>query len=191
MLGTGPHPPAARCWGLEFGAAVAVVVADGVAESAVVLLGCVDVSAQKVVVAGTLCTGIGGGGIRTAGCAAPGAGSGIALLLEADGRLVLICEEGLEAPINTNSSDYSSSYARKGSATNEMGEEGKGAAYFAVARQIDFQGFGVVLEAKRGHGKEDVLAIDRLALLLLALFGGWRRSENSRQPGFRGTNLRS
>lgn len=105
--------PVARRYGLKLGAAVAVVVAHGIAERGVVLLRRIDFSAQKVVVAGTLCTGIGGGGIRTAGCAAPGAGSGIALLLIADGRLVLICEEGLEAPINTNSSDYSSSYARR------------------------------------------------------------------------------
>lgn len=125
MLVTGSPSPAARRCGLELGAAVAVVVADGVAKRGVVLLRRVDLSAQKVVVAGTLCTGIGGGGIRTAGCAAPGAGSGIALLI-ADGRLVLICEEGLEVPINTNSSDYSSSYARKGSATNEMGRKGRG-----------------------------------------------------------------
>jgi hypothetical protein len=46
------------------------------------------------------------------------------------------------------------------------------AAYFAVPREIDLEGFRVVLEAERSHGKEYVLAVDRLALFLLALFGG-------------------
>jgi hypothetical protein len=49
---------------------------------------------------------------------------------------------------------------------------GKLAAYLAITRQVDFESFRVVFETKRRHGKENVLAVDRLALLLLALFGG-------------------
>jgi hypothetical protein len=49
-------------------------------------------------------------------------------------------------------------------------------AYLAVSRQIDLEGLGVVLEAERRHGEEDVLAVDRLALLLLALLGGCLKS---------------
>jgi hypothetical protein len=46
-------------------------------------------------------------------------------------------------------------------------------AYLAIPRKVDFQCFGVVFEAKRSHSKEYVFAIDRLALFLLALFGGF------------------
>jgi hypothetical protein len=45
-------------------------------------------------------------------------------------------------------------------------------AYFAIPGKVDLESFGVVLEAKRSHSKENILAIDCLALLLLALFGG-------------------
>lgn len=72
-------------------------------------------------------------------------------------------------PINTNSSDKC---LRQMEATKEKtrGRESL-AAYLAIPRQINLQCFGIVLEAKRSHSKEDVLAVDRLALFLLALFG--------------------
>lgn len=47
------------------------------------------------------------------------------------------------------------------------------AAYLAIPGEIDLQGFGVVLEAKRSHSKQNVLAVDSLALFLLAFFGCW------------------
>lgn len=40
--------------------------------------------------------------------------------------------------------------------------------YLAVFREIDFQGFSIVLEAEGCHSEEDVLAVDSLSLLLLA-----------------------
>lgn len=94
--------------------------------------------------------------------------------IELPGRwLVLICEEGLVPPINTNSSDkrLRQSIGNKGKQKGR--EKEKFAAYLPIARQIDFQSLGVVLESKRSHSKEYVLAVDRFALLLLALFGGW------------------
>jgi hypothetical protein len=89
------------------------------------------------------------------------------------GWLVLICEEGLVPPINTNSSDK-----RVGQIVGNKRETGWGGienvvAYFAIPGEVDLESFGVVLEAKRSHGKENILAVDRLALLLLALLGGW------------------
>ena len=42
--------------------------------------------------------------------------------------------------------------------------------HFAILGEVDLQGFGIVLEPQRGHGKQNVLAIDRLSLLLLTLF---------------------
>ena len=45
-------------------------------------------------------------------------------------------------------------------------------AYLPISRQINLQGLGVVLEPQRRHSKENVFAIDRFALLLLAFFGG-------------------
>lgn len=55
------------------------------------------------------------------------------------------------------------------------GEWEKLAAYLPIARQVDLEGLGVVLEAQRGHGKQNVLAIDCLALLLLAFFGSYEK----------------
>ena len=45
-------------------------------------------------------------------------------------------------------------------------------AYLPISRQIDLQSLGVVLESQRRHGKENVFAVDRFALLLLAFLGG-------------------
>lgn len=59
-------------------------------------------------------------------------------------------------------------------ATKER-EEDCLAAYLAIPGQIDLQGFGIILEAKRSHSEKDVLAVDSLALLLLALLGRWIR----------------
>jgi hypothetical protein len=42
--------------------------------------------------------------------------------------------------------------------------------HLSVPCEVDLQRLSIVLEAKRGHGEEDVFAIDGLALLLLALF---------------------
>lgn len=61
--------------------------------------------------------------------------------------------------------------------TKERHRRGEWAAYLAVPRQVDLEGFGVVLEAEGRHGEEDVLAVDRLALLLLALLGGCQVSD--------------
>lgn len=41
-------------------------------------------------------------------------------------------------------------------------------SHLSVPRQVDLQCFAVVLEAERSHGEENVLAVHRLALLLLA-----------------------
>jgi len=41
--------------------------------------------------------------------------------------------------------------------------------YLSVPCEVDLQCLSVVLETKRSHGKENILAIDRLALLLLTL----------------------
>jgi hypothetical protein len=45
--------------------------------------------------------------------------------------------------------------------------KGKSDAYLSVTCKINLQSFGVVLEAKRRHGKQDIFAIDSLSLLLL------------------------
>jgi hypothetical protein len=55
--------------------------------------------------------------------------------------------------------------------------KGEGQTHFAIPRKVDFQCFRIVLEAKRRHSKEYVLAIDSFALLLLALFGGCHRHQ--------------
>lgn len=47
------------------------------------------------------------------------------------------------------------------------------AAHLAISRQVYLQRLGIVLEAQRCHREQDVFAVDRLALLLLALFGCW------------------
>lgn len=41
--------------------------------------------------------------------------------------------------------------------------------YFAILAEINLECFGIVLEAKRCHGKKNVFAIDSFALFLLAL----------------------
>jgi hypothetical protein len=52
-----------------------------------------------------------------------------------------------------------------------MGGKGRpDKTHFAIFGEIDLQCFGIILEPQRSHGKENVLAIDRLALLLLTLF---------------------
>ena len=52
---------------------------------------------------------------------------------------------------------------------------GKSRAHLSVAGKIDLEGFGVVLEAERRHGKENILSIDRLPLLLLTFLGSCGR----------------
>ncbi|KAF2186845.1 hypothetical protein K469DRAFT_474974, partial [Zopfia rhizophila CBS 207.26] len=77
---------------LELGGAVPVV--NGVAERGIVLLCHLRVAAQNVVVLGILALVEGPVGPAGPAC------------IEAAGRwFVLICEEGLVPPINTNSSD--------------------------------------------------------------------------------------
>jgi hypothetical protein len=49
-------------------------------------------------------------------------------------------------------------------------------AYLAVLGQVDLECLGIVLETERAHGKENVLAIDRFPLLLMALLGRCDRS---------------
>lgn len=44
-------------------------------------------------------------------------------------------------------------------------------AHLSVACEIDLQRLGIVLEAQRCHCEQDILAIDRLSFLLLALLG--------------------
>ena len=130
---------------------------DRVAEGSAAILVHFGVAAQNMLVFG-------------AGCVGP-AGPGC---VELPGRwFLLICEEGLVPPINTNSSDkrFRQSIGYKGE--EGRGEMEKSVAYLPITRQIDLQGLGVILEAKRRHGKEDILAIDRFALFLLAFFGGW------------------
>jgi hypothetical protein len=41
--------------------------------------------------------------------------------------------------------------------------------YFAILAEINLECFGIVLEAKRCHGKKDVFTIDSFALFLLTL----------------------
>jgi hypothetical protein len=58
----------------------------------------------------------------------------------------------------------------------------KDRTHFAIFRQVDLQSLGVVLETQRRHGEENVLAIDGLALLLLAFLRGYtaRSVKNSK-----------
>jgi hypothetical protein len=51
----------------------------------------------------------------------------------------------------------------------KTGEEGREvlSTYFAIFRQVDLESLCIILETKRSHGKEDILAIDCLPLLLL------------------------
>ena len=81
-------------------------------------------------------------------------------------------------PINTNSSDKRlfildrRSSERGGGWVDYRQEMVQGwAAYLAIACQIDLESFGIVLETQRCHGEEYVLAVDRLALFLLAFLG--------------------
>jgi len=70
--------------------------------------------------------------------------------------------------------------------------EGRGPVktYFAILGQIDLERFRVVLETQRGHGKKDILAVDRLALLLLALFRRCATSAKKRGVDRRAPYLR-
>jgi len=43
--------------------------------------------------------------------------------------------------------------------------------YLTIPCQVDFEGFAVVFKSQRSHGKENVLAIDSLSFLMLALLG--------------------
>lgn len=45
----------------------------------------------------------------------------------------------------------------------------------AVLGEIDLEGLGIVLKSKRSHGKQNILAVDGLALFLLAFLGCYRR----------------
>lgn len=45
--------------------------------------------------------------------------------------------------------------------------------YFSILGQINLECFSVVFEAEGCHGKENVLAIDRLAFFLLAFLRRW------------------
>lgn len=48
--------------------------------------------------------------------------------------------------------------------------------YFSVFCEVNFQSLGVILESQRCHGKQYILSIDRLSLLLLTFLGGWGKS---------------
>lgn len=57
-----------------------------------------------------------------------------------------------------------------------VGEQGGwGCHYLAVFRQINLESFRVVLESERCHGEENVFAVNRLPLFLVAFLGCWRR----------------
>jgi predicted small integral membrane protein len=143
---------------------------DWVAECRVVVSFHLGIAAQYVVVLGILALVEGTPGGSIGSCI----GAAGAACIEVPTRwLVLICEEGLVPPINTNSSDKYFAKMRqqkRGRVTKESL-----AAYLAISRQVDLQRLGIVLEAKRSHSKEYVFAVDRFALLLLALFGCWTR----------------
>jgi hypothetical protein len=47
----------------------------------------------------------------------------------------------------------------------------KWAAYLSISGQIYLQGLRIVLETQRRHGEENILAVDSLALFLLAFLG--------------------
>ena len=131
----------------------AVAVVDRVTECRSAVFGHFGVAAQYMLLVLCACVGP-----RGPGCKLPGR------------WLLLICEEGLVPPINTNSSDKR--FRQVGGNKREQGEGvRKLAAYLPVPRQVDLESFGVILETKRSHGEEYVLAIHRFALLLLTLFG--------------------
>lgn len=46
-----------------------------------------------------------------------------------------------------------------------------GTHYFTILGQVDLQSLGVIFETERRHGKEDVLAVDRLSLFLVTFLG--------------------
>lgn len=48
---------------------------------------------------------------------------------------------------------------------------GAARAYLPVLGQIDLERFGIIFKAQRCHGKEDILTVDSLALLLLTFLG--------------------
>jgi hypothetical protein len=47
--------------------------------------------------------------------------------------------------------------------------KGSDETHLAIFGQVDLECFRIVLESKRGHGKQDILAIHRLSFLLLTL----------------------
>ncbi len=49
-------------------------------------------------------------------------------------------------------------------------------AYFTILCQVDLQSFCIVFETQRGHGEENVLAIDRLPLFLVAFLRSCNRT---------------
>lgn len=53
----------------------------------------------------------------------------------------------------------------------DKGEEKGDQTYFAILGQIDLEGLRIVFEPERGHGKENILSIDRFPFLLLTFFG--------------------
>jgi len=44
---------------------------------------------------------------------------------------------------------------------------GQNSTYLAILGKVNLKSLGVVLKTKRGHRKENILAVDGLALLLL------------------------
>ena len=131
-------------------------VVDGVAKGSVPIFVHFGVAAQYMLL--VFCTA----------CVGP---AGPACVELPGGWFLLICEEGLVPPINTNSSDK-----RFRQSIGYKGEEGRGkreksVAYLPITRQIDLQSLGVVLEAQGRHGEEDILAVDSFAFFLLAFLG--------------------
>jgi hypothetical protein len=43
--------------------------------------------------------------------------------------------------------------------------------HFAILGQVDLQGFRIIFESQRSHGKQDIFSIHRLPLLLLTFLG--------------------
>jgi hypothetical protein len=46
--------------------------------------------------------------------------------------------------------------------------------YFSVLGEINLERLRVILETQRGHGEEDVLAINGFPLFLVAFLGSWQ-----------------
>lgn len=51
--------------------------------------------------------------------------------------------------------------------------------YISVLLQVDLEGVYVLLESERGHGPEQIVPVDCLALLLLALVAGPTKPNHS------------